>query len=275
MSIRTHIAAGLGAVLLVATPSAAFAGTKDDVRSLQERMARVEQSAAAQSAMTVRIGELESEIQTLTGRIEELSYRLDQADQRLNAVSAALSGDNSVQVGGSLPPGAVEGSTGPIDLMSAGAPAAGQAGRNAQPDATGAVGGGDVELPLDPNAAFDYASKFLLEGDYQHAKSAFEIYIEAFPNHPHTPDAQFRLGEIHLALGENAAAADAFIAHIRNYPNDPRAAEAYLKLGTAFARLEKPSEACTVFKTMKTKYPNAAGAVMQRADLEMARINCN
>ncbi|MHA7873599.1 MAG: tol-pal system protein YbgF, partial [Hyphococcus sp.] len=132
----------------------------------------------------------------------------------------------------------------------------------------------DVALPLNPDAAYDYASAFLLQGDYQHAKAAFELYVEAFPRHARTPDAQFRLGEIYLALGENASAADTFIAHIRNYPNDPRAAEAYLKLGTAFSRLEKPDEACTVFKTMKTKYPNAGAAVNQRANLEMARINC-
>lgn len=273
MSIRTQFIAGFGAFLIAATPTIAFAGTKDDVRDLQERMARVEQSAAAQSAMTVRIGELESEIQRLTGRIEELTYQLNQADQRLNAISAALSGGD-VQTGGPLLPGAVENRGGPVDLMNTGDPIADQISRNDTGDASGSVGGGDVQLPLDPNAAFDYASKFLLEGDYQHAKAAFELYVQAFPNHPRTPDAQFRLGEIHLALGENAAAADAFIAHIRNYPNDPRAAEAYLKLGTAFARLEKPSEACTVFKTMKTKYPNAGAAVMQRADLEMARINC-
>jgi len=113
-----------------------------------------------------------------------------------------------------------------------------------------------------------------LNGAFYCAKAAFTLYLEAFPNHQRTPDAQFRLGEIHLALEENAAAADAFIAHIRNYPNNGRAAEAYLKLGTAFARLDKPTEACTVFKTMKAKHPNAPAAVLQRAELEMARIDC-
>ena len=98
--------------------------------------------------------------------------------------------------------------------------------------------------------------------------------MEAFPRHSRTADAQFRLGEINLALGENASAADVFIGHIRDYPNDPRAAEAYLKLGTAFARMENTDQACTVFKVMKTKYPDASTAVLQRADLEMARINC-
>ena len=272
--------AGAGAAALVATMAAtpAAAGTKDDIRDLQARMATVEQGMAGQSAQTVRIGELESQIQSLTGLIEELSYQLDIANQRLDAVSAALAGDAlgaDASAQGYLPNPAA---SGPVDLTG-GDPIADQlrndgASAAAPVPIPGAGSGADVALPLNPDAAYDYASTFLLRGDYQRAKTAFELYVEAFPRHSRTPDAQFRLGEIYLALGENASAADTFIEHIRGYPNDPRAAEAYLKLGTAFARLEKPEEACTVFKTMKTKYPDAGAAVTQRANLEMARISC-
>ncbi len=266
-----NAAAGAGALIaaaLIAAP--ASAGVRDDVRDLQQRMTQAEQSLEGHRAAILRIGELEREIQSLTGRIEELTFRLEQANMRLDAVSAALAGDGAEPGAGGFDPAAAA-SAGPVDLtagdLPAASPASGAAGAPAQ-----AVD--DVALPLDPTSAFDYASQFLLKGDYPRAKAAFGLYLKAFPNHTRTPDAQFRLGEIHLALSENAAAADAFIAHIRNYPNDPRAPEAYLKLGSAFARLEKPGEACTVFKTMKTKFPNAAGPVMQRADLEMARINC-
>ena len=86
----TRIAiAGFAAVLFAAP---AHAGTKDDVRDLQARMARAEQALSAQSAATVRIGELEAQIQELTGRIEELTYELDQQNRRLDAIGAALSG---------------------------------------------------------------------------------------------------------------------------------------------------------------------------------------
>ena len=273
-------AALCGGVFLAAFAAApASAGVRDDVRDLQQRMTQAEQSLAGQRAATLRIGELEREIQSLTGRIEELTFQLDQANIRLDAISAALAGGGAGQpaggqwIGGEwvsdgASAGAPAASGGPVDLT--GGAVAGQT----VPAGPASAAPDDVTLPLDPAAAFDYASQFLLKGDYPRAKSAFELYLQAFPNHTRTPDAQFRLGEIHMALSENAAAADAFIAHIRNYPNDPRAAEAYLKLGSAFARLEKPGEACTVFKTMKTKFPNAAGPVVQRADLEMARIDC-
>ncbi len=265
------IAAGFA----VAAATPAVAGTKDDVRNLQERMVRVEQAANAQSAATVRLSQLEQQNQELTGRIEELTYQLDQASRRLDAIGAALSGGS---LGGDLSSGAVIDDPGfqqqgPIGLIP-GDQIADQLSQDGAGASAQEFNPASIELPLNPDAAFNYASGFLLKGDYQRAKAAFELYVEAFPDQPRTPDARFRLGEIHLALGENAAAADVFIAHIRSYPNDPRAAEAYLKLGAAFARLEKSNEACTVFKTMKTKFPNAPQPVAQRADLEMSRINC-
>ncbi len=267
----------IGAVALVAISGPAAAGTKDDVRALQAQVARLEQAAAAQSQATVRISQLESQIQQLTGQIEELTYALDQANARLDAVTAALAGDEMAYA--AMPDGdggARIGGGGPVDLT--GGDAIAQEITRADSSLSSASAApantAGVELPLNPNAAYDYASGFLLRGEYAKAKAAFQLYIEAFPNHPRTPDAKFKLGEIHLALGENAAAADVFIDHIRSYPSDPHASEAYLKLGTAFARLDKPKEACTVFKTMKSKYPNAAQAVSQRADIEMARIDC-
>ncbi len=268
MSIRTGLLA-LSAAFFVIGP--ASAGTKDDIRDLQARLAAAEQAMAGQSQASLKVAEMERQIQGLTGQIEELTYKLDLANQRLDAMSAVLAGDANYADPGNFSDGP---NAGPVSLMPGGEPAGGDAIGDQIARETGAAAPSDVALPLDPNAAFDYASRFLLAGDYQRAKAAFGLYVEAFPNHPRTADAQFRLGEIHLALGENASAADAFIAHIRSYPNDQRSAEAYLKLGTAFARLDKSTEACTVFKTMKGKYPNAPAPVLQRADLEMARIDC-
>lgn len=276
MKLNRFMIAMIGTVSVAVISTSASARTKDDIIDLQTRMDRAEQSISGQSAQLVRISELESQIQSLTGLVEELTYQLDITNQRLDAVTAALAGDTigADAAAQGLAASAPGPSSGPVDLT-VGDPIADQI-RNDQPvPPTGTVAGpNDIALPLNPDAAYDYASAFLLQGDYPRAKAAFELYVEAFPRHARTPDAQFRLGEINLALGENASAADVFIGHIKNYPNDPRAAEAYLKLGTAFARMENTDQACTVFQVMKTKYPNASTAVIQRADLEMARINC-
>lgn len=267
-------AAAIASLLAFAFGASANAGTKDDIRDLQARLAQVEAALSAQPGASVRIGELEQQIQILTGRIEEMAFQIDQQGRRIEAMSAALAGDalGAAAFGADDLSGGYAGpaARGPVDL-STGDPIADQIER-ADPSPQPAV---NVELPLNPDAAYDYASSFLLSGDYQRAKAAFKLYAEAFPNHPQTPDAKFRLGEIHLALQENTDAADIFLGHIRQYPNDRRAPEAHLKLGTAFARLEKPEQACTIFKTLKSKFPDAPQPVLQRANIEMARIDCS
>ncbi|MBB5518178.1 tol-pal system protein YbgF [Amphiplicatus metriothermophilus] len=243
-----------------ASGPAAAQSTKERLTALEQAVADLQARAPAAADTSVRLGQLQEQIQELTGRIEELSYELERTQARLDAVSAALAGGAEGADGAAA-------TGGPVALGPGGDPIAERIA-----EASGEES--DVALPFDPDEAFSYASGFLLRGDYARAEEAFELYLEAFPNHPRTADAQFRLGEIYLATGKNADAADAFIAHIKKYPNDSRAAEAYLKLGTAFARLGQTGEACQVFKSMRSKFPNASQPVRDRADLEMSRINC-
>lgn len=250
--MRNLLAAAVCLSLAAAAP--AFAGTKERVEALEAAVAGLRASQPAAIEANAKIDRLEAEVRSLTGRVEELTFQLEQARARLDSVSAALAGDAPQPLAGAP--------AGPNDLIaneiSKAAPAS----------------GGEVALPLDPEAAFAYASDFLLAGDYANAERAFKMFVETFPNHPRTADARFRLGEVYLANSKNTEAADAFIAFIRAYPQSARGAEAYLKLGTAFARLQKPDEACKVFKTLKSKYPNAAPAVLQRTNVEMGKISC-
>ena len=279
-----------GAVCLTACASSPAAAQRSS--STDDRLKRIERSLSdLQAAVyrdgdgpgvllaepvsgdaTVRISQLEREIQILTGRIEELSYDLDKANASIKSMQSALSlGAPTSSPGGPVP---LAGPVQPGDLVTNG-----QAieGLQTVPGETGSVTApnvSDVELPLDPDAAFAYASGFLLSGDYARAEAAFALYLKSFPNHPRAADARFRLGEIFLATEKNADAADSFITHIRTYPSDPRAAEAHLKLGTAFSRLGQPDEACKIFRALKSKFPDASPAVSQRAEREMAAINC-
>lgn len=257
MRIIRRIAISLGAAALLTSP--AFAGTKERVEALEAAVAQLQASSPAALDANAKIDRLEAEVRSLTGRIEELTHELDETRARLDSVSAALAGGGAggpVALGAPASPGSI-----------AGDPIANQIARaeSAPPE---------VALPLDPEAAYAYASDFLVTSDYARAEAAFTKFLEAFPNHPRAADARFRLGEVYLASSKNTEAADTFIAFIRAYPNSARGAEAYLKLGTAFSRLNQSAEACKVFKTLKAKYPTATPAVLQRTDVEMARINC-
>ncbi|MEM9706011.1 MAG: tol-pal system protein YbgF [Pseudomonadota bacterium] len=274
-----------------ATSSVSAQSTKERVRLLEQEMITL-QARLQSEASGVRLDQLSRQVQELTGQVEELSFKLNAANERLNAVSSILANDPALsdafaasglaaglQGSGDEParsPSGGEGGSatgGPTALTPGDDPIGDRIA-----DATGASAtppAADVKLPSDPIAAFEYASGFLLRGDYERARSAFERYLENFPTGSRIADAQFRLGEIYLATGANAEAADAFIAHIRKFPNDPRAAEAYLKLGTAFVRMSQATEACRVLSTLKSKFPNASPAILQRTELEMRRASCS
>ena len=258
-------ALALGAVSIVAP--AAQAGTKDRVEALETDVAQLKASATGAIQSSQRIDQLEREVRDLTGRLEQQNHQLDQMQARIDAISAALSGDAGAMAAG--PAGE------PVNLASGpAAPGGDPIASQINKSVAGGAAAGDVALPNDAEEAYRYASQFLLSSDYGRAEKAFTQFLEAFPGHARAPDAKFRLGEVYLAAGKNAEAADTFIAFIRAYPTSARGAEAYLKLGTAFSRLNQADQACKVFKTLKTKYPNAEPAVLQRTDVEMARANC-
>lgn len=291
MRLLTIVSLFASALFLSACASSPAAAQRSS--STDDRLRRIERSLAdLQSAIyrdgnspdklgssdplssdaTVRISQLEREIQLLTGRVEELSFDLDQANGKIKSMQAALSlggphnaGDGPVPLSGPAESGDLVANGQQVDGLTT---IPGEVGTTTAPDISG------VELPLDPDAAFAYSSGFLLSGDYDRAAASFKLYLQSFPNHPRAADARFRLGEIYLATEKNADAADAFITHIRSYPNDPRAAEAHLKLGTAFSRLGQPDEACKIFRTLRSKFPDVSPAVSQRASREMASINC-
>lgn len=249
---------GIFAAGLFSSAPAFAQTTKERLLQLETALSELRASQPAATDAALKIAALETEVQALTGRVEELSFQLRQANQRLDAVSAALSTDAGV---GPALSSAAGGAPTPLQP---GDPIADQIAASAT----------DVELPLDTEAAYQYASDFLLDGDYARAQKAFELFVSAFPNSARTPDAYLRLGEIYMATGAIAPAADTFLNHIRKYPNDPRSVEAHLKLGTAFARLNKTDEACKVFRALKAKFASASPAILQRADLEMQRAGC-
>ena len=273
-----------GALITFSAPSAmAKPSTKERVTALEAEVAELKAAAAAATAASQRVDVLEQEVRSLTGRIETLNYQLQQADARLQSMSAALAGDtvpstfNPALDGGfgsgnpAVPGGPTDLQAGPTDLLSGGAQTpSGDLGQQTQ-DAIVS----DIQLPLDPEAAFAYSNGFLLRQDLPRAEASFTMFLSAFGGHPRAADAQFRLGEIYLAQDKFAEAADTFVEFVRKYPNSGRSAEAYLKLGAAFAGLGETEEACKVLRAVKSRYPNAEPQVLDRADRELRRHNCS
>ncbi|MEM6414403.1 MAG: tetratricopeptide repeat protein [Pseudomonadota bacterium] len=255
--------------------------TKERITTLETEVAELKAAAQASAASAQRTVALEEQVRKLTGQVETLTFQLRQSNARVDALAAVLAGT------GDLPAGFPTSS-------SAGMPPANSGGGSSQPSnggptsltgrssgepadlPTGSPGEtpNDVQLPMDPEAAFIYANSFLAEQDYARAEAAYKMFLEVFKDHPRAEDVQFRLGEIYLARNKNTEAADAFVAFIRKYPDSRRLPEAYFKLGTAFAKLGQQGEACRVFQAVKSKYPNAPAALLEKTDRELSRNEC-
>ena len=116
MKLNRFLIAMIGTASMALVSTSASARTKDDIRDLQSRMDRAEQSISGQSASIARISELEQQIQSLTGLVEELTYQLDISNQRLDAVTAALAGDSLGVDAAAHGLSTSASSSGPVDL---------------------------------------------------------------------------------------------------------------------------------------------------------------
>ena len=275
---------GVVAALAVAGTGVAMAkpSTKERVTALEAEFSELEAKTGAALASAERLDELENQIRLLTGNIETLTYQLQQADAKINSLSAALAGDTLLvdDMDPFAPAGAADTSAArqatdgptPLGMDDNDDPIASQISRSSGGYPAGLVD--DIELPLDPEAAYAYANGFALQGDMGRAEAALTLYLSAFGNSARAPDVQFRLGEVYLAQQKYAEAAETFLAYVKKYPSNERAAEAYLKLGAAFSGLGQQEEACTVLRAVKSRYPGAGPQVLSRADRELQRNSC-
>ncbi|MEM9898380.1 MAG: tetratricopeptide repeat protein [Pseudomonadota bacterium] len=252
--------------------------TKERVEALEQQVAELTSAAEAARAEATRGDQLEQQVRVLTGQVEELRYELDRANARIYSLSTALSGETPLD-GGAIPGGtgfADSPSSGPVMLTDGGFAGASNGGED-NVGIGGAVAAGidnDVQLPLDPDAAFEYANGFLFDQNYAKAASAFSLFVSAFGTHPRAADAQYRLGEALLAQDRFTESADAFVVYIKTYPDESRIPEAYLKLSASFAGLGETGEACKVLQAARAKYADGDPRYLQRADAALDRTGC-
>jgi len=206
--------------------------------------------------LTQRVDDLEQSLRRQTGDNETLLRDLDQARKDVTAArdrAAALEGrltalEAKVAAGVAPPPLADAGSLGTL-------PAAPAPGAN-------------------PAAAFAAANKLLLDGDYPGAEAAFAGFIEAYPDNARAGEANYRLGQTLTARKATADAAGAYIAAIRGYPKTAWAPDAMLELSRALVTLGDRANACKVLSDLDGRYPTASAPVKSRAATTRAQAKC-
>lgn len=254
------------------------------------------------AASEVRIQQLESELQKLTGQIEEQNFKIKQMEQQLqrftedmnmrmndiegnggatgsatgvNRASQYIARTNSSISSTNMPPNADPVINNTVTTVS-GAGATGGSGTTGYQWSSGAPG---VEVNSavtgdNPASIYENAYTLMKNNDYDGAEKGFKTFLDANPDHPLAGNAKYWLGETYYVRNDYKNAARVFAEAYQQYPKNSKAADNLLKLGMALAGLGKKDDACVAFGQLKKEYTGKADAVVKRSEQEMSNLGC-
>ena len=245
----------------------------------------------AAADMEVRLTTLESEIRSVTGRMEEVKHSVDQlrgrleklvadVDTRLTAIeqnAAKAKAAEGAPMAGEPAPGAEPGAV----SAAAGSPA-GKGEVALVPPATGApAGAGDAAAPAEaalpqgsPMDQYQYARALLAKADYPGAEKTLKAFIKSYPDNELTENAEYWLGETYYVRSDYTNAAVTYAEGYKKFPAGPKAPDNLLKLGLSLANLGETDQACKAFAEIDKKFPNARADIRDRAAAERKQRGC-
>lgn len=232
----------------------------------------VAQSSRDIGALTVRVGQLEEQMRSLTGQIEGLQFQMAQLQTLIQAMQedtdarfAALEGgarpgktDAAPQSGGVVPPAVVPQTNltppgdngGAIDLNApdAGASSIGIDPTSADTDSDGFALGGPAQ-PLGTLTLDELGDGLSQPMDGDQTSGALVTDADA--------DAQYRAGYDAVVRGDYAFAEEQFRQFIALFPDHPQAPDATSWLGEALIQRGAYDDAADILVSGFQKYPNS------------------
>lgn len=242
--------------------------------------------ASPAAAFEIRLTQIESALQALTGRVEELSHandlmkdRLDKlvsdVDTRLAALEQGRGTPAQGQPQAAAPPPAGRQAQPPQQAQGA------TPGRGAPPAPLGSLpqeAAANIKPPLPegtPKQQYDYATALITrEQNFGEAERALRAFIAAHPTDGLTPNAYYWLGETYYVRKDYQQAAFTFAEAFQKYPKAQKAPDSLFKLGMSLAQLNQTKEACTAYGRLLENFPNADNALKARVNNEQRRLKC-
>ena len=249
----------------------ALQGKLDDEQkqrsALEARLGTLEGLLKNQSLeMLNQIDQQTAEISQLKGQLEVVMHNQENSQQqqhdvygdldaRLQKLEKAATADNSAK------PAA------PSAAASA-APATAEA--NAPP-ATPAPAPTPVDNAAEENKAYEAAHAYFKAGNYGQSSSAFEKFLDTYPNSKLAGNAQYWLGYAKFSQHDYKGAISAQQKLLKQYPDHPKAPDAMYNIANSQIQLSDIDGARQTLKALVAKYPisDAAGLSKKRlAQLE-------
>jgi len=226
--------------------------------------------------LAAKIGTVERQMRSLTGRLEEIEFRLRQQDQAVERLRQELDMQQQAMIQNQL--AAAQQSAQTVSTP----PADGQPPVS-QPTDTGTVptmatpepAAPTIALPEgDENAQYQYAFDFIKGNDLENGFTAMDLFLKANPAGSLAGNAKFWLGRIHLRQGRMPQAAQQLLALIEEHPNHDKRTDALVDLADVLIALDSASDACNALAEFRRSEDKASPRLKARAERTAVSAGC-
>ncbi len=215
------------------------------LNDLDTRLARIERVVANQSLLDLanQVEALRSDVRALHNDIDVLNHNLDSAKKQQHDLYADL------------------------DQRLKSLEARNAAGGAAAPGIAGA-GGAESTADGADKGTYQAAFELLKSGQYDRAITAFQGFLNAYPNSQLADNAQYWLGEAYYVNRSFPEALAAFQRVVENFPGSRKLPDALLKIGYCDYELKEYSAARAALLHVTTKFPDSSAAPLAQQRLE-------
>ena len=239
----------------------------------------------------LKLSELEEQFKILTNNFEEINFKLDKLSNRITKVQkdnqmrfqdleeTGTNLNSSVKKKKKLP-----GSSEPQDLggvSDTDIAAAEQIQKTQSIESVGTVitetaARAEKILPNDsPEKQYEFAVSFIKVGDYETAELALREFVDNNSKHELAGNAQYWYGETFRVRQLYQDAATAYLDGYQKYPKSSKAPVNLLKLGVMLVQIGEKTQGCSMILGVKDQYPKASQSVIQKAEYEKKKFNCD
>ena len=234
----------------------------------------------------LKLSDLEEQFKNLTNNFEEINFKLDKLSSRITKIQTdnqvrfqdleiTTQGDTKSSKKKELP-----GSSEPKDLGGLTESDLAAVQQTQSIDSAGTIITENAKraeklLPnTSPEKQYEFAVSFIKVGDYETAELALREFVDTNPQHKLAGNAQYWYGETFRVRQLYQDAATAYLDGYQKYPKSSKASVNLLKLGVMLVQIGEKEQGCSMILGVKTQYPKANQSVIQKAEYEKKKFNC-
>lgn len=144
--------------------------------------------------------------------------------------------------------------------------------KNADKKAASAIGT-DKEKAV--QAAYQSAYQLIKNKQYKEAKTAFESFVNSYPQSELVANSYFWLGEIAAKADNHAEAATNYLQGYQKAPTGQRAPDNLYKLASSLKKIDKRKEACISLQRLKKEFPKLNTTMKKQLEEDLKSWSCS